>query len=60
MDANDTGVRVWGRFDESTAMLVSFYEFPMVPPMVAGVVSPLSVAVRLPHIANYFCNTEKL
>ena len=30
-----------------------------VPPVVAGVVLPLSLAVRLPGVAHYFGNTEQ-
>ena len=59
MDAHETDVRFCGRFDERTTMLVPFYEFPMIPPVVAGVVPPLSLAVRLPRVAYYFGNMEK-
>ena len=36
-----------------TAMPVPFYEIPMVPPVVAGIVPPLSLAIRLPRVAYY-------
>ena len=51
MDAYDTDVWFCRRFDESTTMLVLFYEFPMILPVVAGVVPPLSLAVRLQRVA---------
>ena len=59
MDAHETDVRFCDRIDERTTMLVPFYEFPMVPPVVARVVLPLIPAVRLPRVAHYFANTEK-
>ena len=59
MDAHETDVRFCGRFDDRTTMLVPFHEFPTAPPVVAGVIPPLSPAVRLPRVAHYFGNTEK-
>ena len=59
LDAHETDVRFCGRFDERTTMLVPFFEFPMIPPVVAGIVPPLSLAVRLPRVAYYFGNMEK-
>ena len=59
MEAHETDVRFCGRLDDRTTMLVPFYDFRMVPPVVAGVVPPLSLAVRLPRVAHYFANTEK-
>ena len=58
MDAHETDVRFCGRFDDRTTMLVPFYEFPMVLPVVAEVVPSLSLADRLPRVAHYFGNTE--
>ena len=54
MDAHETDVRFCGRFDDRTTMLVPFDEFPMVLPVVAGVVPPLSLGVRLQRVAHYF------
>ena len=39
-------------------MLVPFHEFPIVPPVVAGIVPPLSLAIRLPRVVYYFGYTE--
>lgn len=58
VDVHDTDGRFRGRFDERTTILIPFYEFPMVPPVSAGVISPLSLAVPLPRIAQYIGNTE--
>ena len=58
LDAHETDARFCGRFGEHTTMLVPFYEFPMIPPVVAGIVPPLSLAVRLPRVAYYFGNME--
>ena len=59
LDAHETDVWFCGRFDERTTMLVPFYESPMIPLVVAGIVPPLSLAVRLPRVAYYFGNMEK-
>ena len=59
MDAHETDVRFCGKFEERTTIVVPFYDFPVVPPVVAGVVPPLSIAVRLPRVAYYFGQTEK-
>ena len=59
LDAREIDVRFCGRIDGGTPMLVSFYEFPMIPPVVTGIVPPLSLAVRLPRVAFYFGNMEK-
>ena len=40
-------------------MVVPFYGFPVVPPVVAGVFPPLSIAVRVPRVAYYFEQMEK-
>ena len=54
MDAHETDVRFCGKFEERTTM----DDFPVVPPVVAGFVPPLSIAVRLPRLAYYFGQTE--
>ena len=59
MDSHEMDVRFCGKFEESTTMVVPFYDFPVVPPVVAGVVPPLIIAVRLPRVAYYFGQTEK-
>ena len=59
MDAHETDFRFCGRFDERTTMLVPLYEFPMIPPMVAGIMPQLSLAVRFQRVAYYFGNMEK-
>ena len=59
MDAHETDVCLYSRFDECTTILVLFYELPMVPPVVAGVVPPLSLGVRVPRVAHYLVNNEK-
>ena len=58
ISASEAGI-LTRRFDERTKMLVPFYEFPMIPPVVTGVVPPLSLAVRLPRVPYYFGNMEK-
>ena len=60
MEAHDTDVRFCGKFEERTTMVVPFYDFPVVPPVVAGVVPPLSIALRLPRVAHYFRQTKNL
>ena len=47
-------LRFRGEFEERTTMLVPFYDFPVVSSVVAGVVPPLRIAVRLPKAAYYF------
>ena len=59
MESHETDVLFCGRFDERITMLVLFYEFPMIPPVVSGVVPPLILAVRLPRVGHYFGNIEK-
>ena len=54
MDAHETNDRFCGRFEERTTMLVPSYGFPMVPPVVAGNVPPLSLAIRLPRVGYSF------
>ena len=58
IDAHETDVRFCGKFDERTTMVVPFYDFPVVLPVVAGVVPPFGIAVRLPRAAYYFGQTE--
>ena len=58
MDANETDVRLCGKFEERKTMVVPFYDL-LVPPVVAGVIPPLSIAVRLPRVAYYFGHAEK-
>ena len=58
-DAHETDERFCGKFDERTTMVVPFYDFPVVLPVVAGVVPPFGIAVRLPRVAYYFGETEK-
>ena len=59
MDVCETNVRFCGKLVERTTILVPFYDFPVVLPVVAGVFPPLSIAVRLPRVAYYFGQTEK-
>ena len=51
MNAHEADVPFCGKFEERTTMVVSFYEFPVIPPVVAGFVPPLGIAVRLPRVA---------
>ena len=59
MDAHETDIRFCGNFEGPTTVVVPFYDFPVVPPVVAGVVPPSNIAVRLPRVAHYFGQTEK-
>ena len=59
MDAHYTDVRFCGKFEERTTMVVPLYDFPVVPPVVAGVFPPWSIAMRLPRVAYYFGQTKK-
>ena len=59
MDAHEMDVRFCGKFEARTKMVVLFYDFPVVRPGVAGIVPPLSIAVRLQRVAYYFGQTKK-
>ena len=59
MDAYETDVRFYGKFEERTTIVVPFYDFPVVSPVVAGVVPPLRIEVRLPRVAYYCGQAEK-
>lgn len=59
MDAHETEVCFCGRFTELIPMFIQFYEFPMVSLVVAGVIPPLSLPVRLLRISHYRGNAEE-
>ena len=52
--AHKTNVRMSGRFEDRTRMLIPFDEFPEVPKCVAGIIPPQGLAVRSPRVAYYF------
>ena len=52
--AHETDVRMSGRFEDRTRLLYPFDEFPEVPKCVAGIKTPLVLAVRCPRVAYYF------
>ena len=59
MDVHETDLRFRGKFEERPEMVVPFYDFPVVPPVVAGGVPSVRTAVRQPRVACYFGQTEK-
>ena len=51
--AHETDVRMSGRFEDRTRLLIPFDEFPKVPKCVAIIITPRGLAVRCPRIAYY-------
>ena len=52
--AHETDVRMSGRFEDRTRLVVPFDELPEVPMYLAGIIPPLGLAVRSPREAYYF------
>ena len=51
---NETDVRMLGRFEDRTRLLIPFDEFPKVPKCVAGIIPPRGLVVMCPRVAYYF------
>ena len=52
--AHETDVRMSGRFEDLTRLLVPFDELPEVPMCLAGITPPRGLAVKSPRVAYYF------
>lgn len=47
-------MRLSGRFEDRTPLMIPFYELPEVPVCVAGIISPRVLAIKSPRVAYYF------
>ena len=52
--AHETGVRMSGRFEDRTRLVVPFDKFPEVPMCLVGIIPPRCLAVQSPRVAYYF------
>ena len=55
--AHETDVRMSGRFEDRTRLVVPFDELPEVPMCLAGIIPPRGLAVKSPRVAYYFVAT---
>ena len=52
--AHEMDVRMSGRFEDRTRLVVPFDEFPEVPMCLVGIIPPRGLAVQSPRVAYYF------